>query len=117
MHVGSESYKQRILVNQGKFAANDLSGIENDFGGIGGDCGVALREASTVNRDSSASVEFFSALEQRPSHAHASPAKPSWRATLNNPMLNIRQTTGLNPIQEGLEEGRNDGSFASLRSS
>ena len=119
MHAGSETYKHRILANQGKFAANDLNGIENNFEGIsdGPERTVSMREASTVNRDSSTSVEFFSSLEQRPSQAYASPYKTAnWRATLNNP-LNFRQTTGLNPILEGHEEGRYDGSIVSLRSS
>ena len=72
-----------------------------------------MREASTVNRDSSASVEFFSALEPRPSHAHAAPAKTAnWRSTFNNPLLNVRETTGLNPIDEDLDDGR-IGSIAS----
>ena len=78
---------------------------------------MAFREESTVNRDSSASIEFFSAREQRPSLAQASPTKPAnWRSTLNNPLYNVRQTTGLNPIQEGYEEGGGNGSIVSMRS-
>ena len=159
MRAGSEVFKkQRILQNQGKFAAHDLQGmmISNDFSpesGVlsnpsdrrssrvgGGNSFIVFREdQSTVNRDSSASIEFFSQLEQRRA---SSPVKNSSstkkkQSTINNLynsgngysnlhlpratnaiLNNLRQTTGLNPIQEGVledddYEGRNDGSMAS----
>ena len=64
-----------------------------------------------MNRDSSASVEFFSALEPRPSHAHAAKTA-NWMSTFNPSLLNVREMTGLNQIDEDLDDGR-IGSIAS----